>query len=800
MERQLTEQAALLSSLQTQLSSAKAAYDTETKLLTALKDRFAAQSAEIQKTREELIRAESDLSAAKVEKAEVEGALLRDKEEVRDLHRKMHEVGAQIEATKADLEKFKKEAKQQKGLLAIAKKQLATRETEKAKVDKEVEEAQAELQEVTAEREAAEAELNKADAPPSLTNGHISPAPTPDPSLVFAAAQPLPGSMPTSPDVSPPATKSTNPFERLAMSSSPRPESPFLPFAATSALPTPPTVPAAQEVTAEDPFGFNQAFSAPEEPAVQAPEPGTPKPSIPPPIAIGSPTPQDIISPADTDFFTTPPTTATISEYSPPKDQARFPALDDVIAEDSAPTPTGPAPSSLPPHGGDDTDLAHQLKEIEDSDSDSSDESEDDEPLTSVKAKLTDNASQANGTAEASATSAFDDSFGISSTTTEELSKEAVAPAPVPAPVLPSSNDFASMFETPAVSKEPPPTAPIPAPVDTPKENGAAAVPSAGVSEFDQALGKLPGVESSASTSQFSSGFGGFDSAFDDNFDFAAASAAQPTTQAPTEAAATAFPPAPTATTAKSTSFDDVFGTTPGTGAPVPGSGQAPAIPTFPPVAAPVQPAASPAQALSFDDAFGAGPTSNAGNSQTLAASTSSQSNGTAGGFSFEDAFGGNDGALSLDNSFTSQSSTTYQPPAGPPPTKSAQQPFPSSAASSPRGSSSTHPGGRRSSSPVSPPPRHSSPPPRHASPRPRPSTADSTKEKAAATRHNRLSVCILVQQQSIGSVPTDTELNRSACRSAGRKSSRTHRRCHSSHNNRLWRTRRRRWKTTSRL
>ena len=57
MERQLTEQAALLSSLQTQLSSAKAAYDTETKLLTALKDRFAAQSAEIQKTREELIRA-----------------------------------------------------------------------------------------------------------------------------------------------------------------------------------------------------------------------------------------------------------------------------------------------------------------------------------------------------------------------------------------------------------------------------------------------------------------------------------------------------------------------------------------------------------------------------------------------------------------------------------------------------------------------------------------------------------------------------------------------------------------------
>ncbi|KAJ2968562.1 hypothetical protein NUW54_g13180 [Trametes sanguinea] len=49
LERQLTEQAAMLASLQTQLSSAKAAYDTEMKLLSTLKERFASQSAEIQK-------------------------------------------------------------------------------------------------------------------------------------------------------------------------------------------------------------------------------------------------------------------------------------------------------------------------------------------------------------------------------------------------------------------------------------------------------------------------------------------------------------------------------------------------------------------------------------------------------------------------------------------------------------------------------------------------------------------------------------------------------------------------------
>ncbi|THV08040.1 EF-hand, partial [Dendrothele bispora CBS 962.96] len=130
-EQNLASQAAQLSSLQTQLSSAKAAYETETKLLSALKERFANQGAEIQKTREELIRSESDLSAVRVEKAEIEGAFLRDKEEARELHRKMVEAGQQAETLKAEVEKVKKDAKQQKGLLAIARKQLSSKEAEK---------------------------------------------------------------------------------------------------------------------------------------------------------------------------------------------------------------------------------------------------------------------------------------------------------------------------------------------------------------------------------------------------------------------------------------------------------------------------------------------------------------------------------------------------------------------------------------------------------------------------------------------------------------------------------------------
>ncbi|KAI1790765.1 hypothetical protein LXA43DRAFT_1144962 [Ganoderma leucocontextum] len=707
LERLLTEQAALLSGLQTQLSSAKASYDTETKLLSTLKERYAIQAADIQKTREELIHAESDLSATKVEKAEIEGALMREREEVRDLQRKMTETGTLIESTKAELEKLRKEAKQQKGLLAIAKKQLATREAEKAKVDKELEEVTAELQGITRERGAAEAELNK-ETPAALTNGHSSIAATPE--LAFAAAQPLPVSKPTSPDLSPPATKSTNPFERLAMSGTPRPESPFLPFVATSTILTPPTAPAAQEQPDEkDPFGFNQPFEAPAEPSqIETREPSTPRQSVPSPITIGSPTSQDIISPAETDLFTTPPTTATVPEHivttsadEEPTVSARFPALDDLPANETATTPTDLSTATLgskPLEHEGDTDLTHDLKEIEESESDTTSDSdeEDDEPLTTVKAKLTETTeTKINGIPSTSSTSAFDDSFGIPAA--DEQPAQASSAATPSTSIASGANDFESIFDTAATFKESPPPAPIPE-TATPKANGVA---TPGVNEFDQALGKLTSADSAASEPQFPGGFGGFDSAFDDNFDFAAASAAQPTQPSTTASTASAaFPPAPTtAAPTKGTSFDDVFGTSAlSAAAPVPAP--APAIPTFPPVASAMP--AQPAKTLSFDDAFGAA----SHPAPDLAASTSSQTNGTGSGFSFEDAFGGNDEVLALDSSFSTVSS--FPPPAAQqPPVKGVQQPFPtqqqfptSSPLGSPRGSSSTQPGERRSSSP----------------------------------------------------------------------------------------------------
>ncbi|KAG9012670.1 hypothetical protein FRB94_005280 [Tulasnella sp. JGI-2019a] len=90
----------------------------------------------INRTRDELIAVESDLSALRQEKAEIEGGVLRDKEEVRKLQREMKQVGDETEIIKKEIDCVKKDAHHQKGLLAINKKQIATAEGKREKQER----------------------------------------------------------------------------------------------------------------------------------------------------------------------------------------------------------------------------------------------------------------------------------------------------------------------------------------------------------------------------------------------------------------------------------------------------------------------------------------------------------------------------------------------------------------------------------------------------------------------------------------------------------------------------------------
>lgn len=503
LEQTLADQASQLSSLQTQLSSAKAAYETETNLLATFKERHSTQVADIQNTRKELIGAESDLSAIRVEKAEIEGAFLRDKEEARELHKRMIETGKQAEALKADVERLKKEAKQQKGLLAIARKQLSTKESEKAKVEREHTEAVEELSSITHDKDTVDAELAIMLSPkPKVAQRTLS-----SDSLSFAASQPIP----MTPDLSVlPPVKSNNPFERLAMSSpllqrSPSPFSfqgsapPSLSSTEPIALPPGASNEVSLELSEPDLLATGSIFNSFS--TVQIP--ASPKYSHP----SGDLHLQSALSPAtvnDTDYFVTPPTSAEHdSDASLAHPKERFPSLDKL--PDSTPTNSMDSlPSKHLSTADVDTSLVAQLKELEIEKSDDSDsDSNDEKPLAVLAADINNQLSKptplpqgidTNSSAPASApTSTFDDIFG------PDNAAEVQTHLPTTGNSIPSSISIVPSEHT----------------EDT-VHTSTHAPNVAGVNEFDETMGKMP---TSATPANFS-----FDAGFDDDFDFTSAS------------------------------------------------------------------------------------------------------------------------------------------------------------------------------------------------------------------------------------------------------------------------------------
>jgi len=751
VETAVRDQAAQLAALQTQLSSAKAGYETESRLLSTLRERFSNQSSDIQKTKQELIRAESDLSAIRVEKAEVEQGLLRDKEEVRELQRKMTETGSTIEVTKAEVEKAKKEAKQQKGLLAIAKKQLAAREAERAKVEQELQEAAAEVEEATKEREIAEAELARESTAVNTANGHLF-APSPSlsaDSVTFSAAQPLPGS-PGSPSSNSgsAAAKSNNPFERIAAGSGSRSQSPFLPFADTSA-PTPSVIVPTQNegTTTDNPFTFDQAFGEGAGPGPDVQEPTTgpeingqpffakavSEPRIPANEEVSEPS-------SDHDLFMTPPTSALDTSANTSTVEA---ALQNIPLLATAPV----APSTDRPLDAH-TDINTQLKELDLNESDSSDDdSEDETPLATLVGRPPPTSNRVEAVKEAPVTNGHT----LPQTTAETPFPPVTGVAP--AVEVQSTNPFPP---TPAKDTSPfaVSTSPFAASLETPK--------AATVSDFDKAFGDFP------STAPTAAGNLSFDTTFDEQFDFAKADA---TPSLPAEGVSpsdsTAFPPPPStsgavkplATTARDSGFENAFSpqqSTPGPARPAPAVDGLPVLPPVPeskPFS--FDQAFGESKPLSFDQAFGststappppAAITQAAPSQPSIFADTTSSSLGD---------------ALSLDHSQkgsalgTVSSRTSSIPQVAQSPVSAFISDSPVLGSASPREAAVGFP--------ASHPPPPGSPPLRMASPKGRPSTSSSKESGKEPVRHSKLSVSALVLCPGIEEMTLDPILDPSA-------------------------------------
>ena len=139
-----------LSQLETNLSNARVKHEAETKAVAELRARVSEQKDKLQELQGSVIAAESDLSGMRSEKDELEQALLRDKEEVRELQRRMKEVNDEKVSLKTLLEKLRKDARQQKGMVSIAKKQLTTGEASRDAAQKDIDSHAAQASEAAA--------------------------------------------------------------------------------------------------------------------------------------------------------------------------------------------------------------------------------------------------------------------------------------------------------------------------------------------------------------------------------------------------------------------------------------------------------------------------------------------------------------------------------------------------------------------------------------------------------------------------------------------------------------------------
>ncbi|KAF2742921.1 hypothetical protein M011DRAFT_252083 [Sporormia fimetaria CBS 119925] len=126
--------------LELRLSQFKSQYELEMKAVKALEDRLATSRNETRKVQQELVLVEAQLHDLQNQHRQVGSAFEADQRENANLKERIRQVNAEIGQLRPQLDKLRSDARQQKGLVAINKKQLATNEGERDKIKNEMNE------------------------------------------------------------------------------------------------------------------------------------------------------------------------------------------------------------------------------------------------------------------------------------------------------------------------------------------------------------------------------------------------------------------------------------------------------------------------------------------------------------------------------------------------------------------------------------------------------------------------------------------------------------------------------------
>jgi epidermal growth factor receptor substrate 15 len=124
--------------LELRLSQFKAQYEQEMKAVRALEDRLTSSRNETRKLQQDLSVLEAQLHDLQNQHRQVGSAYEADQRENANLKERIRQVNAEIAQLRPQLDKLRCDARQQKGMVAINKKQLATNEGERDKMRSEM--------------------------------------------------------------------------------------------------------------------------------------------------------------------------------------------------------------------------------------------------------------------------------------------------------------------------------------------------------------------------------------------------------------------------------------------------------------------------------------------------------------------------------------------------------------------------------------------------------------------------------------------------------------------------------------
>lgn len=316
-EQEITQSSQQKRDFEARLAQARTMYEKELKDFKALEVRLNASRAETKKLQQDYSLIEASRQDLQNQYEQVSAALVADQTENESLKEKIRQVNVVISQLKPALEKARSDARQQKGLAAINKKQLATVEGERDKIQGEID---------TLAREAREAQESSPEAVSRQVTGASSVA---SPALSAASQQTNPFFRRTTTEtsertVSPAAPSSQAAFDSL-----------FGPSSSQQSISTPPP---ATSFGAASPFARAQTASpSPNKSGIP-----TPSMSPPPQAAVVPPAPsqsrQMTPSVLPLEANNQPPSGNTSTAVSPPASRFGGPDTSDIWS-----TPPEPA-------------------------------------------------------------------------------------------------------------------------------------------------------------------------------------------------------------------------------------------------------------------------------------------------------------------------------------------------------------------------------------------------------------------------------------------------------------------------